>query len=105
MTDRVVGQILPHTVVVAVASTGILLSRIVTLCIFVSTTSRADHQRIRLCLPLRPTERRLYPASMLLSNDLMVSRGRSHLERVGLDRSGSATKRIVSAWTMSGSRQ
>lgn len=33
---------------------------------------------------------RLYSASMLRSNDLIVSRGRSHLGLVGFDRSGSA---------------
>jgi len=52
------------------------------------------------------TERRLYPPSIALSKDLMVSRGLSQRGRVGLERSGSAVEgsatrcQAVGAWDL-----
>ena len=45
------------------------------------------------------TERRLYPPSIALSNDLIVSRGLSQRGRVGFERSGSATERGQQRWS------
>jgi hypothetical protein len=45
------------------------------------------------------TERRLYPPSIALSNDLMVSRGLSQRGRVGFERSGSAAEESQRLWS------